>query len=47
MTENLILSPIPLERLKAEFDNKPQDVEWAIDDERQIWILQSRDLYLK
>lgn len=32
------------ERLRAEFNDVPQDIEWAIDKEGQIWVLQSRDL---
>ncbi len=34
------------ERLRSEFDDTPQDIEWAIDTKGQIWVLQSRDLYL-
>ena len=34
------------ERLRSEFSNTPQDIEWAIDKAGQIWVLQSRDLYL-
>ena len=33
------------ERLRSEF-NSPQDIEWAIDQNGQIWILQTRDLFL-
>lgn len=32
------------ERLRKEFNDIPQDIEWAIDKEDQIWVLQSRDL---
>lgn len=35
------------ERLRSEFNDVPQDIEWAIDTKGQIWVLQSRDLYLK
>lgn len=34
------------ERLRSEFNDVPQDIEWAIDQNNQIWVLQSRDLYL-
>lgn len=34
------------ERLRSEFGDVPQDIEWAIDQNKQIWILQSRDLIL-
>lgn len=34
------------ERLRSLFSDTPQDIEWAIDKEGQIWVLQSRDLYL-
>jgi len=34
------------ERLRSLFSDTPQDIEWAIDTEGQIWVLQSRDLYL-
>lgn len=34
------------ERLRQEFNDIPQDIEWAIDVNGQIWVLQSRDLYL-
>ncbi len=34
------------ERLKSEFNDIPQDIEWAIDSNGQVWVLQSRDLYL-
>jgi len=34
------------ERLRAEFSDIPQDIEWAIDQNGQMWILQSRDLYI-
>lgn len=34
------------ERLRSEFNDTPQDIEWAIDENGQVWILQSRDLYL-
>lgn len=34
------------ERLRSEFSDAPQDIEWAIDTSGQIWVLQSRDLYL-
>lgn len=34
------------ERLRSEFGDKPQDIEWAIDQQNHIWVLQSRDLYL-
>lgn len=34
------------ERLRSDFNDVPQDIEWAIDKSGQIWILQSRDLYL-
>jgi len=34
------------ERLRSEFNDTPQDIEWAIDSNGQIWVLQSRDLYL-
>ena len=34
------------ERLRSEFGETPQDIEWAIDKEGQIWILQTRDLNL-
>lgn len=34
------------ERLRSEFNDTPQDIEWAIDATGQIWLLQSRDLYL-
>lgn len=34
------------ERLRSEFSDVPQDIEWAIDQEGQIWLLQSRDLHL-
>lgn len=34
------------ERLRSEFNDVPQDIEWAIDQQGQIWVLQSRDLYL-
>jgi hypothetical protein len=33
------------ERLRAEFNGVPQDIEWAIDQQGQIWVLQSRDLF--
>jgi pyruvate,water dikinase len=35
------------ERLREEFANTPQDIEWAIDQAGQIWVLQSRDLIIK
>ncbi len=35
------------ERLRQEFNDTPQDIEWAIDQSGQIWVLQSRDLYIK
>ena len=34
------------ERLRTEFSGVPQDIEWAIDKDGQLWILQSRDLYI-
>jgi len=34
------------ERLRSEFGDTPQDIEWAIDKEGQVWVLQTRDLYL-
>ena len=34
------------ERLRQEFNDTPQDIEWAIDQSGQIWVLQSRDLFL-
>jgi len=34
------------ERLRTEFGDTPQDIEWAIDEGGQIWVLQARDLYL-
>ena len=34
------------ERLRSEFNDMPQDIEWAIDSNGQIWVLQSRDLYI-
>ena len=34
------------DRLRSEFSDVPQDIEWAIDDSGQIWVIQSRDLYL-
>ncbi len=34
------------ERLRSEFADIPQDIEWAIDQDDQIWLLQSRDLLL-
>ena len=34
------------ERLRSEFNDIPQDIEWAIDKNGQIWVLQSRDLYI-
>lgn len=34
------------ERLRNEFSGVPQDIEWAIDKQNQIWVLQSRDLSL-
>ena len=34
------------ERLRSEFNDVPQDIEWAIDKSGQIWVLQSRDLYI-
>ncbi|MBU4350982.1 hypothetical protein L6250_01850 [Candidatus Parcubacteria bacterium] len=34
------------ERLRQEFNDTPQDIEWAIDKQGQIWILQSRNLYI-
>jgi pyruvate,water dikinase len=34
------------ERLRQEFNDIPQDIEWAIDQAGQIWVLQSRDLYI-
>lgn len=34
------------ERLRSEFGDIPQDIEWAIDNNKQIWVLQSRDLIL-
>lgn len=34
------------ERLRSEFNDIPQDIEWAIDQNGQIGVLQSRDLYL-
>jgi len=35
------------ERLRSEFNDIPQDIEWAIDKNGQVWVLQSRDLYFK
>ncbi|KKT88113.1 MAG: phosphoenolpyruvate synthase, partial [Parcubacteria group bacterium GW2011_GWB1_45_10] len=35
------------ERLRQEFNDTPQDIEWAIDSSGQIWVLQSRDLYIR
>jgi hypothetical protein len=35
------------ERLRSEFNDVPQDVEWAIDRDGQIWVLQTRDLYIR
>lgn len=35
------------ERLRQEFNDTPQDIEWAIDQSGQIWVLQSRDLYIR
>lgn len=35
------------ERLRDEFSGVPQDIEWAIDHDGQIWILQSRDLFIQ
>ncbi|OGY40429.1 MAG: hypothetical protein A2418_00865 [Candidatus Brennerbacteria bacterium RIFOXYC1_FULL_41_11] len=34
------------ERLRQEFNDTPQDIEWVIDQSGQIWVLQSRDLFL-
>ncbi|OGM22326.1 hypothetical protein A2961_00455 [Candidatus Woesebacteria bacterium RIFCSPLOWO2_01_FULL_39_21] len=34
------------ERLRSEFSDIPQDIEWAIDKGGQIWVLQSRDLFV-
>jgi hypothetical protein len=34
------------ERLRSEFGDIPQDIEWAIDTDKQIWVFQSRDLIL-
>ncbi len=34
------------DRLRSEFSDIPQDIEWAIDTSGQIWVIQSRDLYL-
>ncbi len=35
------------ERLRSEFNDVPQDVEWAVDRDGQIWVLQTRDLYIR
>jgi hypothetical protein len=35
------------ERLRSEFNDVPQDVEWAVDRDNQIWVLQTRDLYIR
>ncbi len=32
------------ERLRQQFGDIPQDIEWAIDKQRQMWVLQSRNL---